>query len=50
MRPKRNLTCPCGTAVVGDTEDDLVEKTQAHLAEAHVGLDYSRDEILFIAY
>lgn len=47
---KRNLNCPCGEAIVGADEDDLVEKTQKHLAENHPGHDYSRDEILFIAY
>ncbi|GAB2692182.1 DUF1059 domain-containing protein [Nocardia mexicana] len=47
---KRNLNCPCGEAIVGTDEDDLVEKTQAHLAANHPGHEYSRDEILFIAY
>lgn len=47
---KRNLNCPCGEAIRGTDEDDLVAKTQAHLAENHPGHDYSRDEILFIAY
>jgi hypothetical protein len=47
---KRNLMCPCGDAIVGADEDDLVEKAQWHLAENHPGHEYSRDEILFIAY
>jgi hypothetical protein len=47
---KTTLDCPCGTRIVGEDEDDLVEKTQAHLAEKHPGLEYSRDEILFIAF
>jgi predicted small metal-binding protein len=46
---KTRLTCPCGTTVVGQDEDELVELTQAHLAEAHPGMTYGRDEILFIA-
>lgn len=50
MRIKTNLTCPCGTAITGADEDDLVERAQAHLAESHPGMEYSRDEILFIAY
>ncbi|MDV7087387.1 DUF1059 domain-containing protein [Rhodococcus opacus] len=50
MRTKTRLTCPCGTAITGADEDDLVEKTQAHLTESHPGMEYSRDEILFIAY
>lgn len=47
---KRNITCPCGEHIVGDNEDDLVEKTQTHLRENHPGHEYSRDEILFMAY
>jgi hypothetical protein len=47
---KRKLTCPCGQRIAGEDEDDLVEKARQHLAAAHPGLEYSRDEILFIAY
>ena len=46
---KTRLTCPCGTVVQGQDEDELVELTQQHLAEAHPGMSYGRDEILFIA-
>ena len=45
-----NLRCPCGEFIQGSDEDDLVEKTQAHLAENHPGHEYSRDQILFMAY
>ena len=47
---KTRLDCPCGTRIVGEDEDDLVAKTQEHLAEVHPGMTYSRDEILFIAW
>jgi hypothetical protein len=47
---KTYLNCPCGEAITGTDEDDLVEKTQAHLADAHPGLQYDRDAILFMAY
>ncbi len=47
---KTHLNCPCGESIVGTDEDDLVEQTQKHLAENHPGHEYSRDEILFIAY
>lgn len=47
---KTRLNCPCGLTIQGTDEDDLVTKTKAHLAEQHPGHDYSRDEILFIAY
>jgi len=46
---KTRLTCPCGASIVGSDEDDLVEKTQAHLAETHPGMEYEREQILFIA-
>jgi hypothetical protein len=48
-RMKTRLACPCGTTIVGTDEDDLVEKTQAHLAQAHPGREYDRDSILFMA-
>jgi hypothetical protein len=47
---KRTLDCPCGERIRGENEDDLVEKAQAHLAERHPDLEYSRDEILFMAF
>ncbi|MBC2640662.1 MULTISPECIES: DUF1059 domain-containing protein [unclassified Rhodococcus (in: high G+C Gram-positive bacteria)] len=50
MTTKTRLTCPCGTAITGTDEDDLVARTRLHLAESHPGMEYSRDEILFIAY
>jgi hypothetical protein len=47
---KRHLSCPCGEFIEGEDEDDLVEKVQAHLAEKHPDHQYSREEILFLAY
>ena len=47
---KTHLNCPCGEAITGNDEDDLVDKAQAHLAEAHPGREYDRDSILFMAY
>ncbi len=49
-RMKTRLTCPCGEAIKGADEDELVVKVQEHLKENHPGHDYSRDEILFMAY
>ncbi|MXP23792.1 DUF1059 domain-containing protein [Gordonia sp. HNM0687] len=49
-RPKTRLNCPCGEAMKGTDEDDLVQKVREHLKENHPGHDYSRDEILFMAY
>lgn len=46
---KTTLACPCGTTITGTDEDDLVEKAQAHLAEAHPGREYDRDAILTMA-
>lgn len=47
---KTRLNCPCGEQIRGSDEDDLVERTLAHLAQQHPTHDYTRDEILFIAY
>ncbi|CAJ1495154.1 DUF1059 domain-containing protein [[Mycobacterium] kokjensenii] len=47
---KTHLNCPCGEAIVGKDEDDLVDLAKKHLADAHPGMDYGRDEILFMAY
>ena len=46
---KTRLTCPCGTTVVGADEDELVRLTQEHLVAEHPGLEYDREQILFIA-
>ena len=47
---KTHITCPCGEAIAGKDEDELVELTQAHLASVHPGMEYDRDAILFMAY
>jgi hypothetical protein len=47
---KQRLNCPCGEKIQAENEDELVEMTQAHLAEVHPDHSYTRDEILFIAY
>jgi predicted small metal-binding protein len=44
------LRCPCTEVLTGDNEDELVEKVQEHLQEKHPGREYTRDEILFLAY
>lgn len=46
---KIRIQCPCGETIVGIDEDDLVEKTNAHLAEQHDGKSYDRDMILMMA-
>lgn len=47
---KTTLHCPCGEWLQGKDEDELVARAQAHLAAAHPDLDYTRDEILFMAF
>jgi hypothetical protein len=47
---KTRLNCPCGEQIIGVDEDDLVTKTREHLAAKHPGHEYTRDQILFIAY
>ncbi len=49
-RPKTRLAGPWGEAIKGADEDELVVKVREHLKENHPGHDYSRDEILFMAY
>lgn len=44
-----SLRCPCDLTLRGETDDDLVEKVQEHLAAEHPGREYSREEILFMA-
>jgi predicted small metal-binding protein len=43
------LNCPCGEVVEAQSEDELVEKSQAHLREAHPDREYTREQILFFA-
>ncbi|MFC5727792.1 MULTISPECIES: DUF1059 domain-containing protein [Nocardioides] len=44
-----SLRCPCDVTLRGETDDELVEKVQEHLAAEHPGREYSREEILFMA-
>ena len=37
---KTHLNCPCGEAIRGQDEDELVELALAHLAAAHPGMEY----------
>ncbi len=46
---KTRLACPCGETIQGTDEDDLVTKTQEHLAAVHPGREYEREMILFMA-
>ena len=45
------LDCPCGARLTGDTEDDIVEVSFAHLREKHPDMadEYEREHILFMA-
>ena len=45
------LDCPCGTVLTGDTEDDIVEVSFAHLRAEHPDKaeEYEREHILFMA-
>ncbi|WP_067686483.1 DUF1059 domain-containing protein [Nocardia jejuensis] len=47
---KTRLNCPCGEYIRGADEDELVRETRRHLAAHHPDHDYTREEILFIAY
>jgi hypothetical protein len=45
------LRCPCGETLTGDTEDDIVDVSFAHLRARHPdkAAEYERDHILFMA-
>ena len=45
------LQCPCGARLSGESEDEIVEVSKAHLAELHPDLadSYERHHILFMA-
>jgi hypothetical protein len=45
------LRCPCGETLTGDTEDDIVDISFAHLREKHPDMadEYEREHILFMA-
>jgi len=44
------LRCPCGESLTGDTEDDIVDISFAHLGEKHPDMAdaYEREHILFM--
>lgn len=46
---KTRLSCPCGTALSGADEDELVTAVQEHLRVEHEGREYDRDMILMMA-
>jgi hypothetical protein len=47
---KRYVACPCGELLEGADDDVLVEAVTRHLRHAHPHLDYSREQILMMAY
>ena len=42
------INCDCGFTVRGETDDELVTKTQAHAREAH-DMDLTREQVLSMA-
>jgi predicted small metal-binding protein len=48
----KQIDCPCGATVTGETDDELVSATEAHISEKHpemVGTK-SREDILAMAH
>jgi hypothetical protein len=45
------LDCPCGSTLTGDTEDEIVEVSFAHLKAQHPDMadHYEREHVLFMA-
>jgi hypothetical protein len=46
----RTLSWPGLNRLRGELVDELVELAQTHLAEAHPGMEYEREHILFMAF
>lgn len=47
---KTALQCPCGEHIEGTDDDDLVSHVYEHLRKVHPDLQYTREQILFLAY
>ncbi|MEV0184608.1 hypothetical protein AB0I54_35810 [Streptomyces sp. NPDC050625] len=47
---KTHLNCPCGEVIKGVDEDQLVANVREHLKENHPGHEYTRDQILMLAW
>jgi predicted small metal-binding protein len=47
---KTKLDCPCGKHIEAEDEDELVQKVQEHLRAEHPDHEYTRDQILMLAY
>ena len=47
---KTMLDCPCGTRIVARDQQDLLSQARQHLQAAHPTLEYSDEQILFVAY
>ena len=47
----KNLSCECGFSVRAETDDELVEKVEEHMADVHPDLvgHVTREEILAMA-
>lgn len=48
----QDVHCPCGKDVSGETDDELVENVEKHIAEDHPDMagTYSREQILEMAH
>ena len=43
--------CECGATVSGETEDEIVSAVEAHIADAHPGMEpLTREQILGMAH
>ena len=48
----KQIDCPCGTTVTGETDDELVANTEQHIQEQHPEMvgTRSREDILAMAH
>jgi predicted small metal-binding protein len=45
---KKVIQCPCGSAIEGKDDDDVVQKAQEHAKAIH-GMDLTREQALSMA-
>lgn len=48
----KEIDCPCGKTVRGESDDELVANTEAHIQEEHADMvgKQSREDILAMAH
>jgi predicted small metal-binding protein len=45
---KKRITCPCGSVIEGQSDDEVVQKAQEHAKQVHQ-MELTRDQALAMA-